>query len=345
MAIREWWANDSEQRFWMEATDRPDLGQDLRAPMSGGEGQEVWHYSLVSFTKPGDIVFHWHTRLFDRPALVGWSEVIGPLRQEDYQWAAHAGSNRGVVEGSRPNWMMPLGGIHFLDRPISIGDFEDIRDEVLLVRLEIERDHGKPTYFPFNGYGRDNIRAAQAYFTKFPRGLVDLLDSRFGLELTLGRAESVEDAIPPGETRRAGHGQGFIRNTELKLAIERHAVSRAVAMYETMGASDIEILGKPYDLRMRLESEEVHVEVKGSGNAAESVLVTRNEVSHARDFARTELVVVDSIEWTTNDAGVIVTGGGRLRRWLSWSPSDESLSAMTYSHELGEGWQSESSPS
>ncbi|MGN6132574.1 MAG: hypothetical protein ACTHOK_19760 [Nocardioidaceae bacterium] len=42
MAINEWWAADPGQRFWMEMTDRDDLGADLFAPTTGGSGRPYW---------------------------------------------------------------------------------------------------------------------------------------------------------------------------------------------------------------------------------------------------------------------------------------------------------------
>lgn len=132
MAINEWWANEPDQTFWMEATDREVLGDDLRAPKGGSADQPVWHYDLVSLTRPGDIVFHYHTTLFDRPALVGWSEVVGPLREELHAWVGHAGPGGSTEE--KPNWIMPLSGIHWFDEPIGIGALTEIRAEVLDVR-------------------------------------------------------------------------------------------------------------------------------------------------------------------------------------------------------------------
>ncbi|TDL45116.1 protein NO VEIN domain-containing protein [Microbacterium oleivorans] len=331
MAIREWWADDAAERYWMEATDRATLGEDLRAPLTGQEGRGVWHYSLVSYTRPGDIVFHWHTTLYDRPAIVGWSTVLGPLREEEHEWTPHAGQLT-TPAGARPNWVVPLGGIHYLDEPISLADIEASRSRVLGIRDDVESVHGTPTYFPFNGYGANGIRAAQAYLTKMPHALVELLSSLHGVELGTEDDPGIE--MTPSATDMRSGGQGFLRDTARKLAIEQHAIGMAVEHYRTLGATEVEILGKPYDIRLRLDGEEVHVEVKGSGNGVAEVLVTRNEVHHARTFARTELVVVDGIDWQREEAGEITTVGGRLRRWPSWSPSDASLTPMTYVHAL-----------
>lgn len=338
MVIRAWWENDSAERYWMEATDRPDIGEDLRAPQQGNQGQNVWHYDLVSLTQPGDIVFHWHKRLFEHPALVGWSEVTGPLTVRDHAWTPRAGSGRSMGAQTRPNWVMPLGGIHFFDRPIFIAELTEIREEMLGIERELSAQVGEPTYYPFNTYGDNHLRAAQAYFTKVPSALVHLLDERFGLELD-ALAVAGGDGEPVRVPVRPGTGQGFASDTERRLAVEKHAVSMAVQMYEALGADDIEVLGKPYDLRLRLAGREVHVEVKGSVNAADAVFVTRNEVEHARAYPHVELVVVDEIAWVADQIGGMRADGGKLRRWKEWEPADHSLTAMTYSHSLDKGFE------
>ena len=323
----------------MEATDRNDLGGDLIAPKAGSAGQSVWHYELVSHTKPGDIVFHWHTKMHSAPALVGWSEVIGPIRTEDYTWVPHAGTAAATSAGPQPNWMMPLGGITLLDKPITIRDIEELRQEILEVRSALESEHGAPIYYPFNGYGTENIRAAQAYFSKLPRALVELLAQRFDLELTTS-GEGIEPdpkvildepGVPPKP------GQGYMLDAAKRSAVESWAVSRAVNFYKGVGATNITVLGKPYDIRLTLDGEEVHVEVKGSTGLADSVLVTVNEVTHARTYPRVELVVVDSIAWEADEDGTIHASGGRLRHWGEWQVPDESLAAKAFRHDLGPG--------
>lgn len=42
MAINAWWDGDSTETFWMEITDRADLGANLHAPQSDGSGRDYW---------------------------------------------------------------------------------------------------------------------------------------------------------------------------------------------------------------------------------------------------------------------------------------------------------------
>lgn len=78
MRINDWWTAEPAERYWMEITDRQDgLGDDLNAPTLDGGGRPYWSYSLVTETRPGDIVLHCHDKLAGEPAIVGWSEVVG----------------------------------------------------------------------------------------------------------------------------------------------------------------------------------------------------------------------------------------------------------------------------
>ena len=343
MAISAWWTDVPGQRFWMEATDRQTLGDDLRAPKLGGTGAAVWHYELVSLIQPGDIVFHWHTTALGKPALIGWSIAIGPLHEELHPWTAHAGVNAQDAAIPRPNWVMPLGGFHAFASPIDNAALASIRAALTDLRLSLAANYDGFRYFPFAPYGVSAVRAVQAYATKFPRELLGLLTEALGLDFD---EDSVDVAIfgPEGQSDTGGpaggSGSGYMRNTALKLAIEKHAVETAIAFYESIGATDIITLGKPYDLNIRLADKEVRIEVKGSSGTAAKVMVTSGEVLHAHDFPHVELFVVDEIRWKADIAGGgYETYGGRSRRWKGWKPSPESLTVKNYSHQLSTDFQ------
>jgi hypothetical protein len=335
MPISEWWSQDPEQRFWMEATDRDVLGEDLRAPKTGGDGQPVWHYELVSLVKPGDVVFHWHTTLLGHPALVGWSIALGPLHEELYPWTAHAGVNAAQAALPRPNWIMPLGGVNYFANPVTNADLREIRSELLALVAELKEHYTGFRYFPFNKYRAKDVRASQAYLTKLPMQLVHLLVASSGLDFDITEVDDAsthfENAAPPAQGKG---GQGHQQDTARRLAIERHALDRSLEVYAALGAVNPIELGKPYDISVELDGTEIHIEVKGSSGHADSVLVTSGEIDHAKGHPNVELVVVDQIEWSVEDDGTVHTFGGRTRRWTSWLPTPESLEPKTYKHTL-----------
>lgn len=71
-SIHTWWAGDPQQRFWLEITDRPDIGVDLHCPQRDATGSRTPGYSLIWSVEPGDVIFH-----YSRPerAIVAWSRV------------------------------------------------------------------------------------------------------------------------------------------------------------------------------------------------------------------------------------------------------------------------------
>ncbi len=326
-----WWSREPGERFWMEITDRPEdqLGENLLAPQVNGAGREEWSYALVPETRPGDVVLHWHRNLAGEPAIVGWSEVTGPLAVGRMTWQAHGTRGRSRRPVTVPSWIMPCGGLNPLPVPVNKAVLTPIEPEMKKLRDELESDAGRP-YFPFMFYRPGEIRAAQAYLTKFPARLVRLIP-----ELRDVFPGSRPPAATAGRrTVRRSSGPGRQQDPALLKAIERHAVQLAIDHYRALGATQIKELGAPYDLNVMLPGGERHVEVKGSALSSVAVELTANEVAHARNFAHTDLVVVDEITWQTDSAGAYRTSGGNLRVWENWGPDDNDLAPTRYRYDL-----------
>jgi hypothetical protein len=47
-----WWQNKPSERYWLEATDREDIGADLKAPNADASGRGNWRYTLFRETSP-----------------------------------------------------------------------------------------------------------------------------------------------------------------------------------------------------------------------------------------------------------------------------------------------------
>ena len=80
-----WWDSDPTECFWLEATDRDDIGADLKAPETDDSGAGNWRYTLFKETRPGDIVLHYNKRA---GGIVGYSTVAGPWTPAPIIWAA-----------------------------------------------------------------------------------------------------------------------------------------------------------------------------------------------------------------------------------------------------------------
>jgi hypothetical protein len=85
--MHEWWDKWPDQKFRLEATDREDIGADLRAPQLDESGKDNWRYTLFMGAKPGNIVLHYDSRS-EPNGIVGWSVIAGVPRAEPITWGA-----------------------------------------------------------------------------------------------------------------------------------------------------------------------------------------------------------------------------------------------------------------
>lgn len=337
MAINEWWTADPAQRFWMEITDRSDLGADLFAPTTDGSGKPYWGYELVTYVQPGDIVLHWHKTLAGEPGVVGWSEATGAYEDTDISWQAHGAVGR--AKGNlkpRPAWRMPLLNYTSLADPTLISEVRSMEKELRRLQANLAAEHPEgPLYFPFGFSDKRALRAQQTYFVKMPREALQVL----GLE-------ALEAAVGPKPTStgstvakkgRAGKrgGSGYIADSAVRSAIEWRAVNLAIAAYEADGYQ-VEYTGstKPYDLAVKKGDEERRVEVKGSSGVATTVELTIGEVNNCRKHTMTDLFVADGIRWLREPDGSVRADGGDVRWWKDWTAEDDSLEAIRFRHTL-----------
>ncbi|WP_173921743.1 protein NO VEIN domain-containing protein [Agromyces sp. Marseille-P2726] len=319
MVLNNWWANDPAEIYWMEIRSEPEgLGEYLLAPQRDGGGNENWSYSLTSYVQPGDRILHWHKPERGEPAIIGWSEAVGPLETLTWSWQARGtrGRARGVPTVG-PAWRMPLANYTELERPVTRTTLNAQRSEILALLDDITASAGKPIYAPFQNYGDRELRAQQGYLTKFPAALVALLFDH--------PADTPAIADDRVRTARASGAQGYMADAAKRVALERHAVSIAIAHYRGAGATEIEERGKPYDLRVVIDGVVRHVEVKGSiGVGVQSVQLTQGEVEHARAYQPTDLFVVDGII-AENSGDTVTVSGGNARIWPDWLPDDGDL--------------------
>ena len=200
MAIREWWRNSANERYWLEITDRPDIGVDLKAPQLDDDAQEFWSYSLVTHVENGDIVFHYDK---NAQAVTSWSRIAGGYWQEDIVWAARGTSARGsnVQPYKRPGWKVGLVDHASLATPLSLENVRAARDKVLAVEAALEARYGKPLYLPFTRYS-DTLRPQQGYLTKLPERLLDtfqeLRDAVALANATAAPPKPLAEAAPEG---------------------------------------------------------------------------------------------------------------------------------------------------
>jgi hypothetical protein len=175
MAVQEWWAERPGERFWLEATDRPDIGADLRAPLADATGRDNWRYTLFRSAKPGDIVFHYDA---GKKAVTAWSRVSGAPFEAAITWAARGSyaRGRGAQRESMPGYRVPLIETQALSKPVTLETLRARKPEMIEMMAAFRESlGGAPAYFPFELSDRP-VRPLQGYAFKLPMAFVGLFD-------------------------------------------------------------------------------------------------------------------------------------------------------------------------
>jgi hypothetical protein len=328
-----WWESSLEEKFWVESTDRTDIGRNLLAPISTNAGQK-----LVAFVEDGDVIFHYYQ---PTKSIVAFSVANGFPKIDEIRWP-----DRKMSEIS-PAYKIELINYTELDEPITLKQIQDNQSSIRTIKSVLDKKYeGKSLYFPFQIPKEKVIQPAQgAYLSKMPKALVDLFPS---IVQQLGQdiAPEISQIKSPITSRLATYkpttpkspaesSYGIQTDEKKKKATELRGMLLAKKYLEKLGyvvedVSSQKRLG--YDLRAVKGDEVVGVEVKASIMSRIEVAVTTAEVEYAQiagmEF-RSLLYVVDQIV-CTKEGNDYKTSGGRERFWWDWNPDLDSLTPIDY---------------
>src|SRR5207248_1186259 len=146
--VNAWWEGAARQRFWLEITDRPDIGVDLHCPQRDAAGNRNTGYSLIWWVDIGDIVFHYS---LNTRAIVGWSRAAGGVNEAPTVWLSHRGETRRRLQVARaqPGWWLDLEGPFPLEQPVTLAQLRDHANAVRAVLDQLKAAHPGSLYFPF----------------------------------------------------------------------------------------------------------------------------------------------------------------------------------------------------
>lgn len=319
-----WWDGDTTQRYWMELVNVDTWGSELIAP-------DTPRYDLMKDVRVGDVVLHWvgkNNPMRFKSGMYGASIVAGELQPRAGDWFG------------KPANTIPLTKYTALPRPYLLTDLRaDHQDDILGVRSDLERAHsdtgGHVIHFPFQRHPTSGLKPNQGYLFKMPAEVIEtvselLPDSDWG-----GFDAPLISPPVSGQNGVRQRYAGFCADPVLKKAVEMQAVRQAIGHYEANGYR-VEDVGahRSFDLLVTRGGEERHVEVKGSQGYVEKVILTRNEVAHANDYERTDLVVVAEITWERHLDGSVRTDEGLMSVHPDWRPSPENLKPLSYEYFL-----------
>jgi hypothetical protein len=214
--MHRWWDGQKGEHYWMEVTERDDLGADLNAPREDETGKSQWSYELVREADDGDIVFHFHK---PKEAIVAYSVIRDEAWEDEVVWGAKGTSARGreVQPYARPGFRRGLQGFTPLDPAVTLEEIRSVEDQVFALRESLEGVHGTPLYFPFSPYRGQSLRPYQGYMVKFPAGLLSILG------LSVIPSEPVQEY----EVRLVDQPPRSVGGASYRRADESIAVSRA----------------------------------------------------------------------------------------------------------------------
>jgi hypothetical protein len=334
-----WWSEDPEEKYWVESTDRKDLGVNLIAPISSNAGQK-----LVAFVEDGDIILHYFQ---PAKAIVAFSVAQGFPRESTIRWPDRKASNIG------PAYEIKLVNFTELSSPITLKDIQSRESELRRIKneLDIKYNH-KSIYFPFQ-IKKTEIQPAQGmYLSKLPKSVFQLFPE-FDLEIEENVPEEyLEIKRSPRALKQVDlqkiskpstkSGQGFQSDEKKKKATELHAMKSAFEYllkegYMSKDVSNQKNIG--YDIHATKDEKMLGVEVKGSINRADFINVTSSEVEYTQGVSENSyqslLYVVDNIKVVKNGE-LYETSGGRIRMWWNWNPDEGFLNPISYRFTLPE---------
>jgi hypothetical protein len=169
--INAWWEHDPAERYWLEITDRPDIGVDLHAPQRDARENRSPGYSLLWWVQRGDVVFHYDR---NRGAICAWSRAIGAVTEKPVVWLSHRAATRRRVGQAllQPGWWLDLDGPYDLDQPVTLADLRAHGREIRTALEALQARVEGALYFPFFFYGDRELRPMQPYLNKLPASIV-----------------------------------------------------------------------------------------------------------------------------------------------------------------------------
>jgi hypothetical protein len=328
-----WWQGSLEEKFWLESTDRPDLGRNLVAPISSHAGQK-----LVAFVEDGDIVFHYYQ---PTKSIVAFSVAKGYPRIDEIRWPDRVNSE------PSPAYKIDLINYTELDEPISLLDIQEMQSEIRKIKTVLDGKYdGKSIYFPFQIPKEKVIQPAQgAYLSKMPKSLLNLFPNAVeqvskDIAPEISQVERFPRSKlaaykPPMPRTPSDASYGIQTDEKKRKAIELRGMELASKYLRDLGYQVEDVSSQKrlgYDLRATKGDEIVGVEVKASMMSRIEISVTTAEVEYAQ-IAGTEfrslLYVVDQID-CVKEGDSYVTTGGRERFWWDWNPDPSALTPIDY---------------
>ena len=138
------------------------------------------------------------------------------------------------------------------------------------------------------------------------------------------------------EAKHHNGGQGYVHDPVFRKKIEMYAMQKATSYYKKHGWKVIDTSANhPYDLLCTKDSQNKYIEVKGTTKSGTKVIVTYNEVEHAKSNAgKCTLFILHNITVTKDSNGGYLATDGEENIIDPWIPLDDLLTPISYRYEV-----------
>jgi hypothetical protein len=153
-------------------------------------------------------------------------------------------------------------------------------------------------------------------------------------------APEIEQAVETISTiagkRKSTSGQGFQISPKVRRAVEIKAMSLATNYFRELGWNVEDVSQyESFDLRCYRGEDELHVEVKGTTSVGTQVLLTPNEVEHARRYhPDTALFIAINLRVDNAPSDKPTVSGEEFKLIMPWLPIDENLKAVGFTYQV-----------
>ena len=216
------------------------------------------------------------------------------------------------------------------EAPITLPRLRELESALRQVKDDLEGALRGASLLSVVLFRQATARASQAYLTKAPAAMVAAVPEIAYLIADEGSASPPADSEGEVSLHRRSGGDGRLLN-----AADRkrgRAAGRRSDDVLSFGygykTEDVGHLG-PFDILATNDSEEVHVEVKGTTGVATTVELTAGEVKQTLGPWISALIVVDEIILQHDRSGKPSASGGSLHEWWDWQPDDWALTQLS----------------
>jgi hypothetical protein len=139
------------------------------------------------------------------------------------------------------------------------------------------------------------------------------------------------EVIKKSIQKRKQNGQGYIKDSRIKKAVELRAMELASAYYKKLGYEVTDVSStESVDLLCTKNEETRYIEVKGTQGEGNEVLLTANEIKRAKSgLYITDLFIVHSIQILNKNESIQAINGISLII-DKWKPEDTDLTPTHY---------------